>query len=52
MAAPLNQTQSVYTFNTSLYDSDSTSPNYLDPMVFEGRTGSVYQVQLSLRYSF
>jgi hypothetical protein len=51
-AGPLNQSYSVFTFDNRLYQSDTEEPDFGAPRPFEGRTGSVYQVQLTLRYSF
>jgi hypothetical protein len=49
---PLNQSIPTFTFDNRLYQSDATRPDFGKPLPFEGRTGSVYQVQLTLRYSF
>jgi hypothetical protein len=49
---PLDQSVPTFTFDNRLYQSDRTKPNFGTPTPFEGRTGSVYQVQLTLRYSF
>jgi hypothetical protein len=51
---PLNHPTSIptFTFDTRLWQSDVTKPNYGSPKPFEGRTGSVYQIQLTLRYAF
>ena len=51
-AGPLSQSQSTFTFDNRLYQSDVTKGNFGGPRPFEGRSGSVYQVQLMLRYSF
>ena len=50
----LNSATSIptFTFDNRLYDADPASPTFGDPTPFEGRTGSVYQLQLTLRYSF
>ncbi|HEY0671511.1 MAG TPA: carboxypeptidase regulatory-like domain-containing protein [Longimicrobiales bacterium] len=50
----LNSATSIptFTFDNRLYDSDVESSTFGDPTPFEGRTGSVYQIQLTLRYSF
>ena len=50
----LNSATSIptFTFDNRLYEADATSPNFGDPTPFEGRTGGVYQIQLTLRYSF
>jgi hypothetical protein len=50
----LNSATSIptFTFDNRLYDSDANSPTFGEPTPFEGRTGSVYQLQLTLRYSF
>jgi hypothetical protein len=44
---PLNQSIPTFTFDSRLYDATSGNPK-----PFDGRLGSVYQIQLSLRYSF
>jgi hypothetical protein len=44
---PLSQSMSVFTFDPQYYDATT-----LAAKPFENRTGSVYQIQLSLRYSF
>ncbi|MDP3953035.1 hypothetical protein [Microbacterium sp.] len=49
---PLNQSISTFTFDTRLYQSNSSLPNFGAPRPFEGRTGSSYQIQLTLRYAF
>src|SRR5439155_426750 len=46
-SGPLSQSISTFTFDNKLYDTTTG-----DPKPFEGRTGSVYQIQLTLRYSF
>jgi hypothetical protein len=46
-AGSLNQSIPTFTFDNRLYD-----PTTGDAKPFEGRTGSVYQIQLTLRYSF
>ncbi len=48
-SGPLNDPRSIptYTFDTRLYDAATGTPK-----AFDGRTSSVYQVQLTLRYSF
>jgi len=51
-AGPLSQSQSTFTFDNRLYQSDVTKGNFGGPQPFQGRSGSVYQVQLMLRYSF
>jgi outer membrane receptor protein involved in Fe transport len=49
---PLDQSIPTFTFDNRLYQSDADRPGFGGPTPFEGRTGSVYQVQLTLRYSF
>ncbi len=44
---PLNQSIPTFTFDTRLYDATTGNAK-----PFANRTGSVYQIQLSLRYSF
>lgn len=51
-SGPLSQSIPTFTFDDELYESDPTSPNYLAPRPFEGRTGGVWQIQLTMRYSF
>ncbi|HEX4628677.1 MAG TPA: hypothetical protein VH137_07795, partial [Gemmatimonadales bacterium] len=46
-AGPLNQSIPTFTFDNRLYDATTGNPK-----PFDGRIGSVYQIQLSLRYSF
>jgi hypothetical protein len=47
-AGPLSQSISTFTFNTSLYNATTGAPK-----VFDGRdAGRIYQIQLTLRYSF
>jgi len=47
-AGPLSQSIPTFTFNTSLYDATTGTPK-----VFDGRdAGRIYQIQLTLRYSF
>jgi hypothetical protein len=46
-AGPLNQSIPTFTFDNRLYDPTTGAPK-----PFEGRTASVYQVQVTLRYSF
>jgi hypothetical protein len=47
-AGPLSQSIPTFTFNTSLYDATTGAPK-----VFDGRdTGRIYQIQLTLKYSF
>jgi hypothetical protein len=47
-AGPLSQSIPTFTFNTSLYDAATGAPK-----PFEGRdTGRIYQIQLTLKYSF
>jgi len=49
----LSVSQPQVTFDSRLYQSDPTKPNYLQPKAFESRTtGSTYQIQLTLRYAF
>ena len=50
----LNSATSIptFTFDNRLYQSDANEPGFGTPTPFEGRTGSVYQLQLTLRYSF
>lgn len=44
---PLSQSIPTFRFDTQLYD-----PETGEPKPFEGRIGSVYQIQLTLRYAF
>lgn len=46
-AGPLSQSIPTFTFDTRLYDAATG-----DPKPFEGRSSSVYQIQLTMRYSF
>ena len=47
-SGPLSQSISTFTFDNKLYNTTTG-----DPKPFEGRTtSSVYQIQLTLRYSF
>jgi hypothetical protein len=49
----LSTSQPLFTFDSRLYQSDATKPNFGTPKAFESRTtGSSYQLQLTLRYSF
>jgi hypothetical protein len=43
----LNQSIPTFTFDTRLFDAATGNPK-----PFEGRTGSVYNIQLTLRYAF
>ena len=43
----LNQSIPTFTFDNRLYDTTTG-----DPKPFEGRTGSVYNIQLTVRYTF
>ena len=45
-AGPLNQSIPTFRFDDDLYDDNGA------PTPFEGRTGAVYNIQLTLRYSF
>jgi hypothetical protein len=49
---PLSESIPTYTFDNRLWQSDAAKPDYGAPLPFEGRTASVYQIQLTLRYSF
>jgi hypothetical protein len=49
---PLDQSIPTFTFDNRLYQSDPAKANYGAPLPFEGRTGSVYQIQMTLRYTF
>jgi hypothetical protein len=49
---PLNQSIPTFTFDNRLYTSTAGAPDFGAPLPFEGRTGSVYQIQMTLRYSF
>jgi hypothetical protein len=49
---PINQSLPTFTFDNRLYQSTATEPDFGAPLPFQGRTGSVYQVQLTLRYNF
>lgn len=44
---PLSESIPSFTFDNRLYEAGSGAP-----LPFEGRTGSVYQIQLTLRYAF
>jgi len=44
---PLNQSLPTFTFDNKLYDATTGNPK-----PFEGRTGSNYQIQLTLKYTF
>lgn len=46
-SGPLSQSIPTFTFDNRLYDPTTGAPK-----PFEGRTASVYQVQVTLRYSF
>jgi hypothetical protein len=48
---PLSQSIPTFTFDNRLYETNP-SEDLGAPKPFEGRTGSVYQIQLTLRYSF
>jgi hypothetical protein len=50
-AGPLNQSIPTFTFDNRLYETDPAE-DLGAPKPFESRTGSVYQVQLTLRYTF
>jgi hypothetical protein len=49
---PLSESTPTFTFDNRLYQSNADEPDFGAPRPFEGRTGSVYQMQLTLRYSF
>jgi hypothetical protein len=49
---PINQSLPTFTFDNRLFVADPAAPNFGEPLPFEGRTASVYQIQLTLRYSF
>ena len=51
---PLNQSIPTFGFDTRLFRTDNpTAPTRVEEVLpFEGRTGSVYQIQLTLRYNF
>jgi hypothetical protein len=54
-SGPLDQSLSTFTFDNLLYQSDAPAAGASDfgaPLPFEGRSGGVYQIQLTLRYSF
>jgi len=51
-AGPLSESMSTFTFHNGLYVEDATATNFGQPTPFDGRSGSVYQIQLTLRYSF
>ncbi len=53
-AGALNSPSSLptYTFDNRLYVSDAEDGVLGTPTPFEGRTGSVYHIQLTLRYNF
>jgi hypothetical protein len=51
-AGPLDQSISTFTFDTRLFNSDPDAGEVGAPKIFEGRSASVYQIQLVLRYSF
>ncbi|HJQ65782.1 MAG TPA: hypothetical protein VJ816_05375, partial [Gemmatimonadales bacterium] len=46
-SGPLSQSIPTYTFDNRLYDATTGAPK-----PFEGRTASVYQIQLTLKYTF
>jgi hypothetical protein len=48
----LNQSIPTFTFDNRLYQSDAAKPDFGAPRPFEGRSASVYRIQLTLRYSF
>jgi hypothetical protein len=48
---PLNQSIPTFTFDNRLYNT-TAGANQGDPLPFEGRNASVYQIQLTLRYNF
>ena len=50
---PLAVSQPQFTFDSRLYQTDPNRKDFLAPKPFENRTtGSSYQLQLTLRYSF
>jgi len=49
---PLSQSIPTFTFDNRLYQSDPNQPDFGAPRAFEGRQSSVYQIQMTLRYSF
>jgi hypothetical protein len=49
---PLSQSIPTFSFDNRLYQTDASKGTLGDPLPFEGRTSSVYQIQLTLRYSF
>jgi hypothetical protein len=49
---PLSESTPTFIFDNRLYQSNADEPDFGAPRPFEGRTGSVYQMQLTLRYSF
>jgi len=49
---PLSESIPTFTFDNRLYQSDPEKPDFGAPRPFEGRAGSVYQIQLTLRYTF
>jgi outer membrane receptor protein involved in Fe transport len=49
---PINQSLPTFTFDNRLYQSNADLPGFGDPLPFQGRQASVYQIQLTLRYNF
>jgi hypothetical protein len=49
---PINQSLPTFTFDNRLYQSNANEAGFGDPLPFQGRTASVYQIQLTLRYTF
>jgi hypothetical protein len=49
---PINQSLPTFGFDNRLYQSNADLPNFGDPLPFQGRQASVYQIQLTLRYNF
>jgi carboxypeptidase family protein/TonB-dependent receptor-like protein len=48
----LNESIPTFTFANQLYNTDPAKGPIGDPLPFEGRLGNVYQIQLTLRYTF
>lgn len=51
-AGALNSAIPTFSFDNRLYQTDATKGTIGDPLPFEQRTSSVYQIQLTLRYAF
>lgn len=51
-AGPINQSMPIFSFDNRLYQSDPEQAGFGNPLPFQGRTASTYQIQLTLRYNF